>query len=202
MDFATLLNAPDASIASISEYLDGLDHGGRMKAMGRTSKADQRKLWHLAEASPPLSFEDFVPASVPDATEVIHHGRNTLPAFRSFQKRFARPADHSARLFGYNEGATRALIGPGYFVMRATEGNAAWEARGSLVVDYFMVPELNATLPPGWPPLRFNHQGPQRLVYYHTRDFMRRVSAHVTVGMAFKEEASLNNWFTLVREDD
>ena len=53
----------------------------------------------------------------------------------------------------------------------------------------------------GWPPIKRNNQGLQVLVYNKTRDFMRKVSDHVSIGMAFKVEKSLNNWFTLVRED-
>jgi hypothetical protein len=192
-----LLAAPDASIHAVGAWLDGLDHAGRLEAMSQTSRAQQLKLYELAAASAPLSLADFVPPSVPDRTEVIHHGRNSLPAFRSFQKRFAR-AD-AARCFGYNEGATRRLIGPGYFVAHDTVGNPEWEARGAVVVDYFMVPD--GPVPDGWPTVVPNSRGPQILVYHRTRDFMRRISGHVTIGKAFKGEKSMESFFTLVRED-
>lgn len=199
MSLSSMLASPTAAIAEIGAWLDGMDHAARMDAMSSTSRSEQRRLWDLAAASPAITFEHFVPANVADRTEVIHHGRNTLPVFRHFQKRFARAADGSRRLFGYNEGATRALIGPGYFVAHDTAGHPVWEERGAWVVDYFMVPD--GPVPDGWPKVIPNNQGPQILVYNRTRDFMRRVSAHVSIGAAYKVEKSMASWFTLVRED-
>ena len=45
-----------------------------------------------------------------------------------------------------------------------------------------------------------NTQGLQRFVYHRTRDFMRGVSAHVSIGAAYKVEKSLDHYFVLVRE--
>lgn len=199
MTLDALLADGSTTIADLAAFFDGKDHAGRLEALSRTSKAQQKRMWEIAADAPPMTLQDFVPDSVPPLTEVIHHGRNTLPALNFFQKRFARPADGSETAFGYNEGATRWLIGPGYFVAHATAGNPTWEARGAWVVDYFMVPE--GPTPAGWPPIKKNSQGLQILVYHHTRDFMRKVSEHVSIGMAFKNESSLNNWFTLCRED-
>jgi len=184
---------------ALSAWLDGLDHAARVDAMHRTTRAQQARMYDLAAAARPLTLEDFVPAHVPDRVEVIHHGRNSLPLFRSFQKRFARPDGDRTRLFGYNEGALRPLLGPGCFVAHPTAGNATWEPRGAIVVDYFQVPD--GPVPDGWPAVVPNSRGLQILVYHNTRDFMRRVSAHVTIGKAFKVETSLESFFTLVRED-
>lgn len=199
MQFVDLLAQPNTTAAQLADLLDGLDHGARMDALATTSKAQQRRMWEVAAGAPPVTLDHLVPLSRGVRTEVIHHGRNTLPAFRSFQKRFARADDGSERLFGYNEGSTRWLIGPGYFVAHTTAGNAEWEARGAVVVNYFKVPD--APVPDGWPPVKLNSSGLQIVVYHQTRDFMRKVSEHVSIGMAFKVETSLNNWFTLVRED-
>jgi len=50
-----------------------------------------------------------------------------------------------------------------------------------------------------------NSWGLQRLVYYRTRDFMRGVSKHVSIGRAATEDRKgdrwLDFWFTLVREE-
>ena len=116
MTIGKLLADKAVTIGDLARHLDGLDHAGRMEAMGSTSKAEQKRLWDLAADAAPITLEHFVPEGVPARREVIHHGRNTLPVFRSFQKRFARPEDGSRRAFGYNEGGTRPLIGPGYFV--------------------------------------------------------------------------------------
>jgi hypothetical protein len=198
MSFDDLIASNDTSLDDLASFFDALDHRGRMDALSKTSKAQQRKLWEIAADAPSLDATFFVPEGVADRTEVIHHGRNTLPAFNSFQKRFARP-DGGGDLFGYNEGATRPLIGPGYFVAHTTAGNPTWESRSAYVIDYFMVP--SGATPSGWPAIKPNSSGLQMFVYNKTRDFMRRVSDHVSIGMAFKVEKSLNNWFTLIRED-
>ncbi len=197
MTLQSKLADPSVTIEALGAWLDGLDHAGRMAALATTTKAQQSKLWDLAVGGGPLGLDYFVPTNLPNLTEVIHHGRNTLPAFNSFQKRFTRGADGT--IFGYNEGGTRWLIGPGYFVLIPTTGNPEWEKRGPLVVDYFQVP--TGPTPDGWPGIRANHVGLQVVVYYHTRDFMRRVSKNVSIGKAYKNESDLNNWFTLIRED-
>ena len=199
MSLTSMLQSPTMTVQELAAWLDGMDHAGRMAAMATSSRAEQRRLWELAEKSAPLTLDHFLPPSVGPRTEVIHHGRNSLPVFRSFQKRMSRPEDGSARAFGYNEGSTRALIGPGYFVLHETLGHPGWEERGAQVVDYFMMPD--GPVPAGWPKVIPNSQGPQILVYHRTRDFMRGVSAHVSIGAAFKVESPMHSWFTLVRED-
>lgn len=199
MSLSSMLADPKTGVAEIGAWLDGLDPAARLEAMGHTSGREQKRLYELAAASPPMTAHDFVPAHVGPGVEVIHHGRNTLPVFRSFQKRFTRPADGSNRFFGYNHGSTGWLIGPGYFVAHDTAGNADWEARGAWVVDYFMVPD--GPVPEAWPKVVANNVGLQILVYHHTRDFMRKVSKHVSIGAAFKVEKAMGAYFTLVRED-
>lgn len=198
----SLIRTEGTAIDVIAAFLDDLDHAGRIEATRSLGRADQRRLWKKAAQSRPLTMGDFVPPTVAPLTEVIHHGRNTLPlppVFKNFEKRFCRPAAGGDRLFGYNEGATRPLIGPGYFVLIPTAGNSDWSVRGAVVVDYFQVPD--AAVVDGWPPVIPNRQGVQRLVYFETRDFMRRVSTQVTVGAAYKRENALDHYFMLVRED-
>lgn len=199
MTLSKMVADPNTTIAEIGAWLDAMDHVGRAAAMSTSTKKDQRLLWEKAAAAPPMTQADFVPEHVPPTTAVPHVGRNTLPAFNSFKKVFCKPDDGSERLFGYNDAPTGWLIGPGYYVAHPTEGHPAWEARGSWVVDYFLTPD--GPVPDSWPSVRPNHVGLQILVYHRTRDFMRKVSEHVSIGMAFKNESSLNNWFTLVRQD-
>jgi len=40
----------------------------------------------------------------------------------------------------------------------------------------------------------------QRFVYHQTRDFMRRVSRHVSIWAAFKRERPLDHYFVLCRK--
>ena len=201
---ATLLEhiSNGADIEKISAYLDGLDHEERLAQTRTLKRSHQRALYEAAAKSQPLDLEHFVPGNREDRQEVIHHGLNTLPlpkSLKHFEKRFCRPADGTNRLFGYNEGATRGLIGPGYFVMINTEGNTEWQDRGSLVVDYFQVPDTEVVN--GWPKVVPNNKGLQVLVYNKTRDFMRRVSEHVSIGAAYKVEKPLGHFFILCRDD-
>lgn len=188
-----------AAMTDIGEYLDGLDHGHRVHEVRTLTMKDQDRLWSLAATSPPLTLEHFVPADVPDGREVIHHGKNSLPAFTTFQKRMCRPAGEDGRLFGYNEGVTRHLIGPGFFVVHPTAGTADWAARGAVVVDYWLTPD--GAVDPHWPKVIGNHVGLQRFVYHQTRDFMRGVSAQVSIGRAWKKEKTMPAFFVLCRED-
>jgi hypothetical protein len=198
MSLSALISAGE-SIHKIADYLDQLPADARLNETMALGSAAQSKLWTLAAEAAPLTLDHFVPASTADRTEVIHQGRNTLPVFTRFQKRFARPIDGSQRLFGYNEGATRPLIGPGCFVTVPTAGNAAWTERGAIVVDYFQVPD--GPVPDAWPKVVSNSTGLQYLVYRHTRDFMRRVSSHVSIGHAWKGESEMTiAYFVLCRE--
>lgn len=201
---ATLVEhiANGADIEKISAYLDGLSHEERLAQTRTLKRSHQRTLYEAASKSQPLELDHFVPNNRNNCTEVIHYGLNTLPlpkSLKHFEKRFCRPSDGSNRLFGYNEGATRGLIGPGYFITVYTEGNTEWEQRGGIVVDYFQVPETDVV--PGWPQVVPNNKGLQVLVYNKTRDFMRRVSEHVSIGAAYKVEKPLGHFFILCRDD-
>ena len=146
-------------------------------------------------------MDDLAPPSAAPLTEVRQHGQNTLPLpppWKRFEKRVCRPADGSSRLFGYNEGATRPLIGPGYFVAYSTADHPQWRERGGVVVDYAQVPD--GPVVPGWPAVVPNSQGLQMFVFKGTSDFLRKISAHVSIGAAYKGDKPLDHYFMLVRE--
>lgn len=197
----SLLADPDADIDAIAAWLDRRDGHERLDALRRLGRDEQRSLYERAAAAPPLDLGFFV-GDAPARSEVIHDGVSTLPLpppLRRFQKRFSRPERGAPRLFGYNEGPTRRLIGPGYFVAVGTAGRAAWAERGGVVIDYFQVPD--GPVPDGWPPVVDNDRRLQRFVYHRTRDFMRRVAAHVSIGAAWKSERSLDHYFLLSRRE-
>jgi hypothetical protein len=79
----------------------------------------------------------------------------------------------------------------------STETNP-WTERGAVVVDYFQVPD--GPVSPDWPEVVPNTRGLQKYVYNKTRDFMRKVSEHVSIGAAYKVEQALDHYFILVRE--
>jgi len=202
MSLPALLDAPATRIEEIAAWLDERTHAERVDAARSLHRTQQRTLYTRASLAQAVTLEHFVGADRPDRTEVRHHGKNTLPApiaFRTFEKRFCRPTDGSPRLFGYNEGASVKWFGPGYFVAKYTAGNPVWASRGDVVVDYFEVPD--GPVAETWPPVIPNSQGLQRFVFAGTRDFMRRVSKHVSIGAAYKGERSLDHYFVLVRED-
>jgi hypothetical protein len=191
-----------ADILAIGSYLDGLDPGARWGEMKRLDRAHQRSLYEKAAAAPPIDFAHFVGDARP-RQEVIHDGVNTLPLprkWRRFQKRFCRPDGDptGARLFGYNEGPSRGWIGPGFFVAVPTADQPQWTARGAVVVDYYQIPD--GAVADGWPKIVANDWRLQRFVYHETRDFMRRVSRHVSIGAAFKREKPLDHYFVLCRQ--
>ena len=193
----------EARLDAVAALLDGMSHEARVAATRTLSRKDQRALYALAQDAAPLGLDHFVPADRAARAAVRHHGWNALPlpaAGRRVETRCARPEDGDGeRLFGYNESPVRGLIGPGYFVAIPTRGNTDWEPRGAIVVDYFQIPD--GPVPDRWPDVVPNRKGLQVFVYDKTRDFMRGVSAHVSVGAAYKVENSLDHYFMLVRQD-
>jgi hypothetical protein len=197
-----MLASEGTGIDEVAAWLDGSSPTARLEAAFSLDRAGQRAFFRRAGTATPFTLEHFVPRDVPDVTAVHHNGRNTLPLpgkHRLFEKRFARPRGGGERLFGYNEAPSRKLVGPGFFVTVYTRGNAAWTERGAVVVDYFQVPD--GEVPREWPKVVPNSQGLQRFVYNGTRDFMRRVSSHVSIGAAYKGEKALDHYFILVRQD-
>ena len=189
------LKSDTIDLVELGMWLDSLDSETRVREARAIGPSAQRKLWRLVEGTQ-LSLEDFVPTTVNALTSVRHYGRNTLPVFKLFEKRFCRaPAEtDTPGLWGYNEGSTRGVVGPGYFVCRPTDG----DERGSVVIDYTLVPAGKCD---EWPDYKPNESGISRFVYSGMQDFMRKISSHVTLGRAYIKGKASNNYFILCRED-
>ncbi|MDI1450179.1 hypothetical protein [Polyangium sp. 6x1] len=201
MRFRELIQDSSATIDAIASYLDGLSAEDRLKETRTLSRDEQRKLYQRAEKASPITLDHFVPADMAKLSPVHHDGRNTLPlpsGLKLFQKRFCRPEDGSARLFGYNESPFLGTVGPGFFVAVPTAGRPEWEGRGGVVIDYFQVPD--GAVAAGWPKVIPNSKGLQTFVYNGTRDYMRKVSTHVSIGAAYKGEKALDHYFILCRD--
>jgi hypothetical protein len=201
VDLKSLVLDKSTSIDAIAVALDKASPEERRNAAHSLNRSEQRALYGKASASRGLTLADFVPTDREPLVQVRHFGRNTLPMPRGlqmFEKRFCRPEDRSERLFGYNQSPFIGTVGPGFFVAVKTNGHAGWPERGAIVVDYFQVPDGKVVK--DWPPVIPNTQGLQKFVYNKTRDFMRRVSSHVSIGAAFKVEKALDHYFVLVRE--
>jgi hypothetical protein len=189
------LREPSISLPDVARFLDGLATRERVEAVRGVGREEQRRLYEAARGFAELHLSDLVPPASPDLATVRHFGRNTLPAFRHFEKRFARPAGADPRkpehVVGFNFQSLGWLTGPGYFVAREDP------ARPEVLIDYREVP---CDAPPGWPRVRGNERGPARLVYGFMVDRLRRVSEHVTIGSAARRGRDLGSWFVLCRE--
>ena len=192
MSFSNILQT--GSLDEIAHWLDNQTPENRLQTIQSLNKADQRTLFEKCANTAPLTLDYF--CAEPNV-EVIHDGKNSLPAFQLFQKRFVRLDDD--RVIGYNHASTMGVIGPGYFVLKETNENPEWAQHGSVVVDYYEVLDANTPIPSTWPKVKGNHQGLQIFVYNKMHDFMRRVSTHVSIGSAFKKGKSIDSYFLLCR---
>lgn len=178
-------------LPQLAEHLERLPPPQRVLAIRSLTRRQQAQLYEAAQGFRPLTLDDFVPQQVPPRTWVIHEGRNTLPLFRFFQKRFLRPEPNSQVLWGYNWGPTMGLVGPGYFLVCSGE-------KGEVLIDYTRIPPET---PPSSPRLRPNSSGLSFFVYHNMIDIMRGVSLHVTIGRATRKHKPLDAWFVLCRID-
>ena len=194
-EIAALLRAPGSKSADMARFFDGLAHAERVNAIRSLGRAQQSALWDASEGYAELGLIDLVPSNTPVEGTVRHYGKNTLPFFSHFEKRFARQAsvdaDDPAELIGFNFQAMAPLTGPGYFIAVPSE------KAGEVLVDYRRVPTAH---PPGWPEVKSNERGLSRLVYGFMVDTLRRVSEHVTIGSAARNGKDLGSWFVLCRE--
>jgi len=186
---------PDVPPARIAELLDGLAAPVRREVVRGLGRRPQARLYEKVEGFAPVRLTELVPPDRAALEPVRHYGRNTLPAFTLFEKRFCRGSDVDAaaprELLGFNHQPMAALTGPGYFV--AVED----PQRAEVLVDYRRVPTER---PAAWPPVRSNERGLSRFVYGFMVDTLRRVSRHVTIGSAARRGRDLGSWFVLCSE--
>lgn len=184
-----LLLRAGADPRALEAHLDGLDAPGRTAEALGLSARDLSALFERCAGAGSFGLADLVPPATPADATVIYAGRNSLPLFRSFQKRFRRlPGDVVA---GFNFQRMSFVTGPGYFTVTEAE-------RGELLFDYTRVPA--GEHPPGWPPVRGNERGLSRLVYKDLHDYCRRVSGDVIIGRATRLGKPMDQYFILVRK--
>ena len=183
-----------APIDEIAAALNALPGAEQVRWSRGLSGREQARLWRLCEGRS-VSIDAIVPPAIAPLRPVVHEGRNSLPLFQLFEKHFCRPTVDSQELWGYNEGVTRGLVGPGYFVCEATPG----DPRGEVVINYERVPPETISC---WPPLRPNEAGLSRFVYAGMQDFLRKVSDRITIGRAWRAGKETGNYFTLCRAEE
>lgn len=196
-----LIRDPNTTLATIKQQLNALTFEDRLAACMTLGKKAQRRLYALS-IEEPCTLESMVPADVPPRTEVILEGKNSLPIFTRFQKRFCWAEGEDRVLYGYNEGFTRKFIGPGYFVGHLTDdprGDTNWTTHAASVVNYQLVPPSQDAVVDGWPKVVPNTRGLQYFVYRGMNDFMRKVTDDVSIGAAFKGDKDMDSYFVLVR---
>jgi hypothetical protein len=189
MSIHDFFRTTEIDLQGLCAYLDGLDEWLRITESRSLSRSEQARLFEAAAGFRRLTLEHFVPHGTAALEPVVHHGRNSLPVFRYFEKRFCKPDEPSEVLWGYNEQVWKALTGPGYFVARPANDF-------EVVIDYG---ELPPRKPEAWPPILPNSARLSRFIYYRTRDRMRGVSAHVSIGRASRSGKAMDNWFVLCR---
>jgi hypothetical protein len=189
-DLAALIGDANTRPQRIADYLDALPEPERIDAVRSLDGAHQAKLWRLVDGFAELSLDDIVPASTPTLAPVRHYGRNSMPLFKIFEKRFYRSSE-GGQLAGANFQTMSPVTGPGYFVLEHDP------KRHEVLVDYRALPRSK---PSDWPQIVDNGAGISRFVYGFMVDTLRRVSKHVTIGRAARNGKPMSAWFILCRE--
>jgi hypothetical protein len=187
------LLAERASRERISAFMEGLSPDARLEQAMSLRGKEVAALYVACPGGGTPSLEDIVPSSLGEDRTVIFQGRNSLPAFTSFQKRFARLG---GELVGYNHQTMSFFTGPGIFVVK--EAHADADVPGELYFDYTATP---SKIPTGYPAFKRNDSGLSSLVYAHMKDYMRTVCSGVMVGAAYKKGKAENAFFVLARVD-
>lgn len=184
-----VLNPDHLDIDAAARLLDAMSSADRTTAVRLLGRRAQAALFEAAQGRR-VALADVVPAGMAPLDPVICHGKNSLPMFTHFQKRFCRSPDAPDReLFGYNHQSMSWFTGPGYFVAR--------EQGLEVAIDYTRLPTAVAA---GWPTLKPNDKGPAKATFGGLVDYLRKVSTHVTIGRATRNGKTLDNWFILNRD--
>jgi hypothetical protein len=105
--------------------------------------------------------------------------------------------DESGELWGYNHQSWDWITGPGYFIAHAANGDGK-EVPSSYLIDYTRIPKKK---PGSWPEILPNEAKLGRFVYAGMKDYMRKISDHVSIGRAYRGSHAMDAWFILCRED-
>jgi hypothetical protein len=185
-----LLADRDQTAAAIAAFLDRLSHDERVAAIRGLGRSQLQALFARVAGYAELGLEDLVPKGTPDFVPIRHFGQNSLPAFTHFEKRFYRMGD-AAAVGGANFQTLSVVTGPGYFVAQRDP------QKPEVLIDYRRVPTQT---PAGWPAVRGNESGVSRLVYGFMVDRLRRVSEHVSIGSASRNDKPVGAYFVLCRD--
>jgi hypothetical protein len=161
------------NLTSLARALDAASPDQRVNWMRGLGGRQLRAMYGLARGSL-LRAEELTNS---DGSVATCEGRNALPLFCFFQKRFARSGEE---IVGYNHNSRwmMSLVGPGHFVAYDSP-----DVPGEVWIDYRALPKVAH---PQMPPLLPNENGlGARLTYAGMVDVVRRVSEHVFIGDSF-----------------
>jgi len=198
MSIATFLqrNTLDSfptQIDALAARLEGSGIAERVAFVRGLTKPDMVRLWDMAEGRG-AKVDDFVPAGTRLGREIIHAGKNSLPVFNTFEKRFTPADGQPGEIYGYNHNWFNfTTAGPGYFVGRMDD------TEGAFGLDYYRVPPDGVPLPVNWPRVRANTIGIQKFIFSEMIDYMRLVCDGVTIGRAWRKGQRTDNYFALAR---
>ena len=82
-------------LRAFAQWLDSLDSETRITTARALSGRQQAALFEAAQGFKAITLDDFVPPAVGVQQTVIHYGRNSLPGFSRFEKRFLRPVSYT-----------------------------------------------------------------------------------------------------------
>lgn len=160
----------------LASALDAVTHDARVNYVRGLGWRQLGAMWNLA-ADTELHAKDIAPDP---AAVAICEGKNAMPVFCWFQKRFAWV---EGELVGYNHNSAFVTwwVGPGHF--RAYD---APDKPGEVWIDYRTLPKARH---PDFPELVTNDRGLlPRLTYGGMVDKVRRVSRYVVIGDSFTGE--------------
>jgi hypothetical protein len=187
MSAATIPLPNAADIHTLATALDAATEVERLAWLARLPRDQLGVLYDLAVGQPRLLPE----MHAGEGEVVIHQGINSAPSFRHFQKRMVL---HAGQVKGYNHQPFSWLVGAGTFVVEPSG-----EVPGELLFDYTGLPREGF---PGFPPPRPNTAGLSRFVYGHMIDVLRRVSAHISIGKAYRHGEYAGFHFALCRRTE
>ncbi|MBN2797522.1 MAG: hypothetical protein JXX28_00080 [Deltaproteobacteria bacterium] len=188
------LPATAQSLDALRAPLDQADSGALRGWLGALNRRELAALFDLAAEGAPMRPDELLR---PDGGVTIATGRNQLPVFSRFEKRFARVGDE---IVGYNHTPwlVRLLAGAGHFVVRPAD-----DASGELWIDYTLMPSGQHR---EFPALSEQHRPLFPFIYGDMIDKVRRVSAQVLIGHSFKPSGrgGLNDdaYFALLLPDE
>ena len=145
--------------------------------MRRLGNKQLAALYDLADGNP-CDMDELVSGEAIS----IGEGKNGLPIFSRFQKRFARVGD---QIVGYNHNPfppAMWIVGPGHFSVQNSP-----DREGEVWINYI---DLPTETHPDFPKLCDNNWFPARLVYGGMVDILRRVTDGMYIGKSFRPDGS------------